>query len=131
MFTLTLKVPDEVYARAQAIAQETAQPIERVLEDYLKTLPASVGLSVEVQAELDALPHLSDDALWVIAKSQVSTEVKTRFEHLLGLVERSTEDEEELTDLLERADRLTLRKAEAVLLLKKRGQYPVNSTSPL
>ena len=121
MFTLTLKVSDDVYARAQAIADETEQPIERVLENYLTTLPASMGLSAEVQEELAALPHLSDDALWTIEKSKVAPTMTAQIHGLLDLENRSHDSQAELDELLDRADRLTLRKVEAMVLLKNRG----------
>ena len=120
MFTLTLTIADDVYARAQLIAEETAQPIERVLENYLKTLSASPTLSADVQAELDALHYLSTDALLTIAQARIAPEMEGRLQSLLDLEVRSLKDAAELVMLLERADRLTLRKAESMVLLNER-----------
>lgn len=121
MFTLTINVPDEVYARAQAVAEEMAQPIERVLENYLIILSTPLELPADLQTELDALGHLSDDALWVIAQSQVSPDLAKRLNEILVLEERTADIQAELEALLERTDRFTLRKAEAMALLKRRG----------
>jgi len=35
-------------------------------------------LSLKAQAELDALHHLPDDALWTIARAQMSEDMQTR-----------------------------------------------------
>ncbi len=64
MSDYVLTVPEEVYRRAQQIAEETAQPIDQIMIDHLKTLSAPLPLlPPDEQAELDALHHLSDDAL--------------------------------------------------------------------
>jgi hypothetical protein len=122
---IVLVLPDEIAARARQIAESNAISVEQVLIDYLKTLPFPLPqLAADEQAELDALHHLSDDALWTIAREQMPRTQQERFSLLLALNKRSalTQTETaELDDLLERSDRLTLRKAEAAALLTTRG----------
>jgi len=123
---IILTVPEDISAYARRIATTTAQPVEQVLLEHLKTLSASVSLlSSEEQAELDALQHLSDDALWTIAREQMPDPAQTRARELMDKNSRriiSAAEEAELAQLVERADRLMLRKAEAATILKKRGQ---------
>jgi hypothetical protein len=97
------------------------------LIDHLKTLSNPLSaLPPEERAELDALHQLSDDALWTFARDQMPPDVETRAHELMnkntgGLI---TDDEQiELEKLVERADRLMLRKAEAAAILSARG-YP-------
>ena len=76
------------------------------------------------QAELDALKHLSDDALWTIAREQLPETVQTRANMLLDKSSRRVISEAEYTELqglVERAARLMLRKAEAASILQGRG----------
>jgi hypothetical protein len=122
---IVLTVPEDISRRARQIAQTTAQPVEQVLIDHLKTL--SVPLPVlppDEQAELDALHSLSDDALWTIAREQMPDAIQAQAHHLMDKNARGTitEDEHaELEKLVERGDRLMLRKAEAGALLRERG----------
>jgi hypothetical protein len=120
---IVLSVPEDVSERARRIAQATAQPVEQVLLDFLQTLPAS-PLEPGQQAELDALRSLSDDALRTIAREQMPDDAQARAEILLNKNSRgviSDVEHAELEALVERADRLILRKAEAVHLLHERG----------
>lgn len=120
---ILLSIPDDVSDRARRIAEETAQPVEQVLLKYLDTLPEST-LPPDEQAELEALRFLSDDALWTIAREQMPDAAQSRAHALMDNNSRGTiSDDEyvELEKLVQRGDRLMLRKAEAALLLKSRG----------
>jgi hypothetical protein len=127
MTDLTLTIPDELYERAKHIAESTSQPIEQVILQHLQTLPAPLPiLPDDVQAELDALKYLSDDALWTIAREQMPDVVQSRAHDLMNRNSQGTLSEaerSELDALVERADRLMVRKAEAAALLRERG-YP-------
>jgi hypothetical protein len=122
---IILKVPEDISARARQIAAAIAQPVEQLLLDHLKTLAAPLpALPPDTQAELDALHHLSDDALWTIASAQMPEDAQARAHALLDKNSRGaiTDDEHaELEQLVERGDRLMLRKAEAATILRKRG----------
>lgn len=119
---IVLTVPEDISVQARRIAAATAQPVEQVLIDHLKTLSTSL-LSPDEQAELDALRHLSDDALWTIAREQMPDTVQTRAHQLMDKHSLSDEEQSELEKLVERGDRLMLRKAEAASILRERG-YP-------
>jgi hypothetical protein len=123
---VTLSVPEFVYSQAERVAKATSQPIESVLRKRLEesfTDPRS-RLPLDEQAELDALKHLSDDALWTIAREQMP---RPRQERMQALMDRNSsgtitaEEVEELASLVEQGQRLTLRKAQAADELMNRG----------
>jgi hypothetical protein len=122
---IILKVPEDISARARQIAEAIAQPVEQLLLDHLKTLAAPLPvLPPDTQVELDALQHLSDDALWTIAREQLPEDVQARAHTLMDKNSRGVmtdEEHGELEKLVERGDRLMLRKAEAAAMLRKRG----------
>lgn len=125
MASYTLTIPDDVYERARQIAQETSQPVDHVLIGYLRTLSAPVpALPSDEEAELDAMKYLSDDALWTIAREQMPAQTQTRLQDLMEQHSRVTlpsEAHQELEHLVERGQRLMLRKSEAAALLTQRG----------
>lgn len=129
---IILTIPEEISERARAIAELTAQSVEAVLLEHLKTLSTPLAsLPAEQQAELDALSQLSDDTLWTIAREQMPDAAQARYETLTAQVSGSTltpEETRELDALVERADRLMLRKAEAAAILRSRG-YAVNQSA--
>lgn len=122
---IVLTVPEDISVRARQIAEAMEQPVEQVLIEHLKTLSTPLPtLPPKQQAELDALHHLSDDALWTIARAQMPDDVQARAHDLmdknsLGML--TDEEQAELEKLVERADRLMLRKAEASAILRERG----------
>ena len=120
---ITLTIPDDISEWAKEIAQITSQPIEQVLIAHLQTLNRH-GLPLDVQSDLDALPYLSDDALWTIAHEQLPAETQQRAHFLMtkntsGLLNEV--EQSELDELVNRADRLILRKADVSVILKSRG----------
>jgi len=120
-----LILPDDISDRARQIAETTAQPIEQVLLEHLKTLsPPLPPLPPDLQQELDALHRLSDDTLWTIARDQMPDDVQARAHELMDKNTRGTitdDERAELEALVERGDRLIVRKAEAAAILRARG----------
>jgi hypothetical protein len=121
---ITLSVSEQAYARAQEIAARTAQPIESVLRGWVEAAGSMPSLAPDDAAELKAMQALSDDALWTIASEQMPRPEQERLSLLLKLNERDAatpQEIEELDQLLERGNRLMLRKAEAAAILTERG----------
>jgi len=117
---LMLTVPENIAERAREIASSMAQCAEQVLINYLNTFL----LPSDVQGELDALHYLLDDALWTITREQMPADIQARAQVLMSKNSHgSINDEEhhELEALVERGDRLMLRKAEAGSVLRQRG----------
>ena len=128
---MTLPVPDDVYVRARQIADQTARPIEQVLVEHLKVALARPlpTLPADEEAELEALHRLSDDALWTIAREQMPDSVQDRLQVLMDRNTQGTiesDEHDELQTLVERGDRLMVRKAQAAAILKQRG-YAIQS----
>ena len=119
---IVLTIPKDISERARQIAEATELPVEQVLLDYLQTLTPSLPiLAAHEQAELEALQHLSDDALWTMAREQMPDDAQARAETLMSQQTLTENEQEELDRLVERADRLMLRKAEAGSILTQRG----------
>lgn len=120
-----LTVPEEVYTRARRIAERTSRPIDEVMIQRLETSFAPLPeLAADEEAELEALSHLSDDALWTIAREQMATNLQWRMQELMNkhsLGSISEEEYRELEGLVDRSERLMLRKSEAAALLALRG----------
>jgi uncharacterized protein (DUF1684 family) len=122
---ITLTLPEDISARVRQISETTSQPVEQIVFDHLKSLSIQLPpLRPDDQVELDALHHLSDDALWTIAREQVPEDAQARAHTLMNKNSLGTiTDAEavELEKLVQRADRVMLRKAEAATILKERG----------
>jgi hypothetical protein len=120
-----IEVPDNVYQYAQKIAQETAQSPSQVIIQHLLMLPNIVPfLSLDEQAELNALAFLSDDTLLTIAGEQMTKALKHQLSDLMEKNSIGTIQPNEanvLADLVARGERLMLRKAEAARILHERG----------
>lgn len=125
-YSITLTVPDYVYDRARQVAEATAQPVEQVLrqpilEAFTEPLPK---LPPDEAAELAALHQLSDDALRTIAREQLPADAQVRLQSLMDRNNTGTITEveyQELEALVERGQRLMVRKAEASAILTRRG----------
>lgn len=125
MTDYTLTVPEEVYERAQRIADETEQSVDDVLIDHLKSLPDSLPeLTPDEAEELAALRRLSDDTLWTIARERLPRDIGERMQVLMDKNNFGTitdEEYQEQAGYVERGDRLMLRKSEAMTILVERG----------
>jgi hypothetical protein len=122
---IILTLPADISDWARQIAETTSRPVEQILIEHLKGLSTPLPeLPPDEQAELDALHHLSDDALWTIAREQVPDDVQTSAQQLMEKNSHGTISDletAELEKLVQRADRVMLRKAEAAAILKERG----------
>ena len=124
MSDFVLNVPEDVVAAAQEIAEATEQPLESVLLDRLKTaLPLPV-LPPDEEAELAALQQLSDDALWAMAHERLPEPIQIQIQQLMDKNSLGTITSDEydiLSTLVDRSQRLMLRKSEAAAILTRRG----------
>lgn len=121
-----LTLPDRVYRKLSHRAKQERKPVRKVAEESLcvatfqeERLPASL------EAELCALAEKSDDELWKIAESRMPpgksrrlTRIVNKHEFGDGLTPQEQWDWERLVD---ESDRLALLKAEAYVILKRRG----------
>lgn len=94
----------------------------RLLIDHVWS---KLGVWGVVQAEQRALRYLSDDALKTIAAEQMLAADQAQLSTLMeknSQGQLTAQEQEALTILTERGDRLMLRKAEAAALLAQRGR---------
>ena len=122
----TFVVPDNLYQQAQELAKASSQAVDDVIRTHLNdafNAPFS-NLAVDERDELTVMAYLSDDTLWTIAREQMQTPIRERMSVLMTKNTRGTiaDDEyNELAELVERGNRLTLRKAQAMKYLTQRG----------
>lgn len=126
MSVYTMTIPDGLYEKAKRVAQQTSRPVDEILTAWLEVASAepTIDLPVDERAELKAMMYLADDTLWMIAREQLPVAIQARMSALLSKNTHGTISESEyadLTDLVERGNQLTLRKAQAMKYLTDRG----------
>lgn len=123
---MQITIPENLSTRLRQLAAQRQQPVETIIADRLFTaLDGELdNLPTDEQAELRALHHLSVDALRAIAAEQmmpVNQEMMAQLMTRSSKGELKQEEQEKLAALVERGDRLMLRKAEAAAILVHRG----------
>ncbi len=123
---ITLSVSEQVFDRMRHVAETVSESVEEVAARRLEAAfpePLPV-LAPHEEAELEALAHLSDDALWTMAREQMADALQARMQILMdknSLGTITADEYSELENLVDRGQRLMLRKAEAAALLTERG----------
>jgi hypothetical protein len=124
---VTLELPEYLYDRLETQAQAATRSVDEIVVQTLtRSLPPLVekDLPPVLRAELEAMEHLSDEALWQIAQSTMNRDKVALYDVLLERHQASSltpEGREWLTRLREQAEALMLRKAHAYALLQSRG----------
>lgn len=123
---ITLSLPDAIFDPIQQIADAKDQPVEQVVLDQLRSVIAVTlpSLPPDEEAELIVFKFLSDDTLRNIAREQMLESLQERMQALMTRNNMGTisgVEFDELTGLVERGQRLTLRKAWAAGILMERG----------
>jgi hypothetical protein len=125
--TITVTVPEDVYAQLEAQARTTARSVDDlVTQTLVRALPPQVegDLPPSVQVELQAMAHLSDEALWAIAGSTANDDKQALYDLLIerqNTGSLTTEGRRMLAQLREDTDALMVRKGHAYALLHSRG----------
>lgn len=125
--SVTLQIPDSVYHRLVNTAQAVGCSLEEIMVHALTvgSPPDWNDVPEEFQAELARLDLLDNNSLWQIAQSHQSL---AEMEHYSQLLEKNQEDELTPTEQLEleqlryAADLFMLKKAQAAVLLRWRGE---------
>jgi hypothetical protein len=126
MSDYTISIPDTLYDKAQRVAKQHAQSVDTVIRTRLEGAldQPMLDLPTDERDELQAMSYLSDDALWTIAREQMQPELQASMSQLMDKNSEGTITEDEFRDLsalVERGERLTLRKSQAMKLLLDRG----------
>jgi hypothetical protein len=121
--TITVTIPEMLFLQLEAAARSSAQSVDVVVAQSLeRTIPPHLAalLPNALQAELDAMEHLSDAALHAIADRVAPSKRGIQMDDLIALKQAGAiapEQQEQLTALM-------VRKAHAFVLLKSRGHTP-------
>ena len=125
MRPVTVDLPDSLVQELETKARRERRSISEMVRDLvLQSWHATPALPENVEAELAAFTNLSDDALWILARSTLSKAEQEELARLNHEAKRRdlTEDEETRRQtLLDAYDRMMVRRAQAALLLKSRG----------
>ena len=124
--TITIKLPEALNERAREAASATALSLEQILTQSiaLSLPPLEADLSPEVRSDLAALPLLNDAQLRAIARSTMETQPQAHLQALADAQKHrplTPPEQATLNHLMEEAERVMLRKAEAYHLLARRG----------
>jgi hypothetical protein len=119
-------IPDSLYEKAQRVAEQSSQTTEELIIARLEGAldEPSIRIPADERAELLAMKYLSEDTLWTIAREQMQANLQERTSLLLGKNQAGTITEQEYTELgelVERGDKLMLRKSQAMRYLAERG----------
>lgn len=107
MTTINLELPESTYLQLQRAAQKHKRSIVELVEQFAAEQVGVPRLSDEIETEIAAFKHLSDDVLLLIARRKLDEGAVN------GEAQRA-----------EMADRLMLYKAAAVDVLRERGHDP-------
>jgi len=124
--TITVTLPEALYERVRETATASSLSFDEVLAQSIAlSLPdLERGLSPNIRSELAALALLSDTELRRVADSTMDKAGQVRLEDLAELQKQrplSASEQSELARLMEGAQYIMLRKAEAYRLLARRG----------
>jgi hypothetical protein len=125
--SITVTLPEDLYDQLEAQARTAARSVdEMVAQTLARSLPPSPepDLPPAIQAELHAMEHLSDEALWANARSTANDDKIALYDLLIERQNAGTltvEGRRLLTELRDESDALMLRKAHAYALLQSRG----------
>ena len=112
MRTLTIQLPDEVYARLQHAAHGNEKTVRQVAIQMLRAaLLPNDTMPQGIQQELDVLESLTDDVLWAVARTKMAASKQRRWKRLLDKNRQGTltePEQRELEQLTAEGDRLTL-----------------------
>src|SRR5689334_22671984 len=115
--TITVTIPEMLFLQLEAAARSSAQSVDAVVAQSLeRTIPPHLValLPATLQAELDAMEQLSDEALYVIAYSVALPERGEQMDELIALKQAGTitpHQQEQLSALRSEAEALMVRKA--------------------
>jgi hypothetical protein len=126
--TVTLELPENIYQRAQRVAEATRRPIEQIVIEWIQP-PL-----LETPTALDDLENLPNEEVIRVSQTQVPPENTRRLQELLSTQQQRTltdSEYQEAVALVEAEDRVTLLKARALFLLKERGLLPNDLTTLL
>ena len=122
----TISIPNSLYEKAQRLAKQTSQSVDEIICTRLEGAldQPLLDFPSDERAELHAMSYLSTDALWTIAREQMQLDLQHAMSQFMEKNSKGTITDDEFRDLsalVERGQRLILRKSQAMKLLLERG----------
>jgi uncharacterized protein YnzC (UPF0291/DUF896 family) len=129
MTLYTINVPENLYRRLQQQATMERRSIDELVWQTLSrqmppAVPVEDDLPSSLREELLAMEHLSEAALWALARSTLSPEQVAKMDLLHDMAKKRTltpDENRQKQDLLRMYDETMLRRAHAAMLLASRG----------
>ena len=118
---VTLILPDEVYRRAERLAQLSRREVADVLADTIELSLSPVGLKSEA---VEPVSGLSDEEVMALAELQLASDQDQRLSSLLDKQQAGTlieAERSELLGLMQVYQESLLRKAQALREAVQRG----------
>ena len=120
--TVTVELPNVAIEQLRGLAQQQRRSVRDIVKDLImRALPE---LPEDVKDELETFKHLSDDVLWLLARSTLSEEEQRDLARLNDEAQRKPligSQVQRQRALLDKYDRVLVRRAEAAGVLKARG----------
>jgi hypothetical protein len=124
MKTITLQIPDELYARVEQAAADSARSPEALLRDSIEVLYREPVDDDVMNMQIAAMPAYTNEQLWAIANHRMRVDAALRRKALIAQVKISTlsdDDQAELDALGALWDRYVLLRSTALAALQERG----------
>lgn len=122
---IIVELPPLAYAHLQAMATTQQRAVAAIASDLiLAELPTMPALPEDVEQELAAFDRLSDDVLVMLATSTLNAQEQTELAELNEQAQSRdllSAEAERREYLLARYDRTLVRRAQAALVLRRRG----------
>ncbi len=122
--TVTLHIPDALYQAVEKAAQASERPVENVLLDSISLFVNYPQTSQQLDKWLEQLGGYTDAQLWNVVYHRLAENDALRLSELSEKNKQgtiTTQEENELTNLVHLVDRDMLLRSEALLLLQQRG----------
>lgn len=126
--TVPVNLPEQLYRRVRQMAEDknrsVSDELTAVVEKALAADDEWQGVATEIADEIAQLQFLDDAHLWRTARLTVPTEKSERMQDLSQKLKAeglTAAEEEEVQRLQRYAHRIMLLRAEAAVLLKRRG----------
>lgn len=122
---VTVELPQAAFEQLRSAARLQNRPLAEVVKDIvLRELPEQPALPADVELELATFAQLSDDVLWMIARSTLTPQQQRKLASLNDKAQRRPLTQAEQTQqqqLIDAYDRAMVRRAQAAYVLKQRG----------
>ena len=125
-YAITLQLPAPLYDHFRSRAERTHRSLEAELLDAVATVAEDdENLSPDLATAIADLELLDDDELRLAARNRLSDDTRAQLDRLNFKQQEKTltpAEKETLEELVREYDRAVLLRAEALRLLKERGQ---------